>query len=74
MAELVSDNNLIIRLSGDEIDTFAQLISEVRNAYSPPQKVGFQLQPKFNVPENIGEFSMNMYIQLFGDETEGEEN
>ncbi len=72
MAELRSDNKLVIELSGEEINTFAELISEVKNAYLPPERVGFQIQPKFDVPEHIGEFSLDMYVKLFGADEEPE--
>jgi hypothetical protein len=74
MAELRSESKLVIELAGEEIEIFAALISEIRNAYKPPKSVGFQIQPKFDVPEHIGEFSLDMYVKLFGDETEDEEN
>ena len=59
-------------MSGEEINTFAELISEVKNAYLPPERVGFQIQPKFDVPEHIGEFSLDMYVKLFGADDEPE--
>lgn len=73
MAELRSEDKLVIELYGREIELFAALISEVKNAYLPPNKVGFQIQSKCNVPEHIGEFSLYMYGELFGAEEEIEE-
>jgi hypothetical protein len=73
MAEVIVDNNLILRLSGEEVGIFIELISEVKSAYQPEKVVGFQIQPKFEVPEHIGEFSLDMYEKLFGTEDELEE-
>lgn len=69
MPNILVESKLIIELSTEEeIQSFASLVSEVKNAYMPPQTVGFQIKPKFEVPENIGELCLSLYPQIFGEE------
>tara|TARA_R110002020_G_scaffold89003_3_gene217868 strand:- start:263 stop:502 length:240 start_codon:yes stop_codon:yes gene_type:complete len=68
MASIISQSKIVIELEADEIEAFALLISEVRNAYDPPQAVGFQMKPKFQVPDNVGELSLKLYPLIFGEQ------
>lgn len=71
MAKIDSRQNLVIELEGDEIASFARLISDVKNAYQPKEQIGFKQKPKFEIPDDIGELSLVLYYSLFGtDESE----
>lgn len=65
MANAVVKQAIHIELENQEdIEAFTALISEVCSAYSPPPVVGFKQKPKFEVPENIGEFAMSIGYQI----------
>ena len=75
MANIIAQSKIIIELEADEVSAFATLISDVKNSYDPPQAVGFQMKPKFTVPDEVGELSVRLYTLLFGEPSmDNEEN